>query len=666
MCGIVGVAVCRGFRPGLDAAGVSRLRDRMRHRGPDDAGVWDGGHVILGHRRLAVVDPSVAGHQPMTAGSHAIVYNGELYNDAVLRAELCREGATFRSSCDAETVLRALATWGDSALGAFRGMFALGWFDGRRLVLARDWLGIKPLYWWVGEVGCRTEVVFASEIGPILAHPGVRIEPDFAAISAYVTTIRTTLGERTLFAGVRTVRPGQVIEFDLSRADGSVGITRRSLGETGSCGVTTAGLQRHCGEVIDTQEECASGVPKGGRDSRPTGSEWIVRMPGDGREFGVAAGMIAAARVRAYVEESVRAHLRSDVSLCCLLSGGLDSSIIASIAHRACGGLRTFWAGAAEEDAATGDRAMARLMAARLGTDHVEVEVTEPQFLERWREMVEAMRAPLSTPNEVAINAVCRRMRGEGEVVTLSGEGADELFGGYEGPMRAAAAFEEALGRVRLPAEALVRRRALFQIESNAWVSPTGKGGVIREDVWRGIERDAAMLAEYESEFARVAGEREDDSPVQAHLRFYRRINLAGLLLRLDSASMLASIEGRTPYADVVVRDLAESLAMEEKFQGEGGGIARTKIVLREAFGADLPREIVERTKASFPLPFAAWMGGVGVGEWLRGSGFAREVFSEEAIEAAARSPGETWAMSWPMVNVALWGDGVWGSQALL
>jgi asparagine synthase (glutamine-hydrolysing) len=157
---------------------------------------------VLAHRRLAVIDPTPAGHQPMVAadGRTALVYNGELYNDAEIRAELERGGVVFRTACDTETVLAALERWGPGAMCRLRGMYALGYVDlrTRRLILARDPLGIKPLYYAIAQRGGGgSEVVFASEIPALLAHPGLSAQPDLVTVSSYLTTIRTTLGRRS-------------------------------------------------------------------------------------------------------------------------------------------------------------------------------------------------------------------------------------------------------------------------------------------------------------------------------------------------------------------------------------------------------------------------------------------------------------------------------------
>lgn len=569
------------------------------HRGPDGEGVLDLGAAVLGHRRLAVIDPTPTGAQPMRTedGRHTLVYNGELYNDAEVRAELAGSGVVFRGPSDAETVLRALARWGAEGLARLRGMYALALVDAheRTLLLARDPLGIKPLYFHrLGE-----ELVFASEPGAILTHPAARAEPDLAGISAYLTTIRTVLGSRTMFRGVSAVRPGEALLFDL----------------------TQPGLPSQSPEIA---------WPAPGASADPDG-------------------------IRDAVRESVRRHLRADVPVCCLLSGGLDSAILATLAA-ACGStLDTYCSGAraAEASPASDDFAFASVVAARLHTRHVEAPVTREMFRQRWPEMVRAMGVPMSTPNEVAINEVARRLRADGKVVALSGEGADELFGGYDVPLAAAAEFERTRGVMPWP-----RGRGEFQLRSNAWVSREEKAGLFQEHAWRGLERDAALVEWCEGEFARAAERVPKDAPLQAHLRYQRRVNLTGLLQRLDTATMLASVEGRTPLADACVCALAESLPMSLKFEA-GRGVEGTKIALRRAFGAELPPEVVARAKASFPLPFREWLSDqIGA---LGRSRLVSDLFSPAAVELVRTRPQEHWRVAWPLINVALWARRWWG-----
>lgn len=653
MCGIVGVATTRPHPVSVDDATLRRMRDRLAHRGPDGAGLWRCENFALAHRRLAVVDLSEAAHQPMIApgGRHAISYNGELYNDLELRRELAAEGVGFLSASDTETVLHALMRWGTGAIAKLRGMFALAYVDAdaQRLVLARDPLGIKPLYYAVVRVGggtdARDELVFASEIPAILAHPAVRARPDPITASAYLTTIRVTLGPRTLFAGVRTLLPGQTLEIDLSGEHAAL-------------------------KSFDSWGDSRAGAGAARSADGAAGPAWTPTR--------------ASHAVRACVRDSVRRHLRSDVPVCELLSGGIDSSIIARIAaeiageRRAAGGasdqpeslrdtitdreghVMTYCAGAASAigQAGSDDFAYARMMAEAIESRHTEVLVDRAMFASRWESLIRRTGVPLSTPNEVAINAVAARIRADGRVVALSGEGADELFAGYVAPMQGI--FEHTRGK----SESQWRREGgTHQLVSNAWMSPDVKREAITKEFRRLSEDDETLRATYEAEFERAS--LGVDDPAEAHLRFIRRINLSGLLLRLDSASMLESIEGRTPIADIEVARLADKLPMSLKFatSGDGtgagsAGMVRSKIALREAFEGDLPREIVERPKASFPLPFQSWV--VDRGSEIERSEWARGVFTPMLREMIRTDASKVWQLAWPSINLALWARRWW------
>jgi asparagine synthase (glutamine-hydrolysing) len=625
MCGIFGIAAAYGRTPSTDESTAIALRDELTHRGPDDAGLWMHENVVLTHRRLSVIDPGPRGRQPMlgdpdaAAGSDSeatssapplprlvLVYNGELYNDRELRRELRAMGVSFATQCDTETVLKALQAWGVDALAKLRGMFALACWDTRakRLLLARDPLGVKPLYY----AADAHEVVFASEPGPIVRTPRLSPKPNAAMISAYLTTIRTVIGPSTLFEGVHAVQPGEVI---LAHCDGP------------EVRVESASFWRFPAEITEPiSEEVAD--------------QWT----------------------RGAVTDSVVRHLRSDVPTCALLSGGLDSTITTAIARNHVDALRTYAAGAPSEgdDATPGDLEFAREVAAALGTAHAEAHVSRELFAARWPELIQRLGVPLSTPNEVAIHAVAERLRADGCVVTISGEGADELFAGYEGPMAAAARY---LQRRAAGEEADVSPAA-FELRANAWVTPEAKPAVIAQDVWQSIGQDEALREVYAQQFAAAADEAGGPT-LAAHLRFHRRINLTGLLQRLDTATMQASVEGRTPLADAWIAKLAEALPMEHKFgmgAADDGSDAQTKLTLRRAFAGVVPESVRTRRKASFPLPFQGWM--EDLAPRLRTSRLARAMFTEAAIKTVAQQPGQAWSLAWPMINVAIWGDRWW------
>ncbi|MCA9297851.1 MAG: hypothetical protein KDA28_02225, partial [Phycisphaerales bacterium] len=426
-----------------------------------------------------------------------------------------------------------------------------------------------PLYCAIGS----DTVAFASEIPPLF-DLGVEAKPDVRGVSTYLTTIRTVVGARTMYEGVRALRPGERLTIDLR----------------GSRPVVTSRVQSlapsSCGSTVEV------------------------------------------------VEDAIERHLRSDVPLCCLLSGGLDSSIIVRETTRRVDGVRTFCAGAISE---TGDDDFehARLVAGALGTTHTECVVSRETFLREVPEMIGSLGVPLSTPNEVAIRAVARTLRDAGAVVALSGEGADEVFGGYDAPLAMAAAH--VAGGNADP--------GCFQLVANAWMSPADKPRFLDERFWSAVEHDESLVTSYRE----IWKGHERNEGLADHLRFQRAVNLSGLLQRLDTATMLASVEGRTPFADLVVVAHAESLPMSSRYDG-----SRTKIALRDGWRSSLPERVVERPKASFPLPFQGWLHGFASD--LRSSSFLRSVVRPEVVDAVAADPASNWNLAWPMVNLALWG----------
>ena len=345
MCGLLGWIGPPGARAEERRTSFERALARLDHRGPDGRGVHVEGAALLGHTRLAVRDPGAPGAaQPMVSscGRWVLVYNGELYEDAALRAALGPEveaatgGAGFETRCDAETLLWLLSLRGIGALDRLRGMYALALLDVRDgvLWLARDPLGIKPLVHTVTSEGA---FAFASEPAALLELDGVTAAPDLEMVSAYLATSRRSLFGRTLFSGVHSVRPGEVVRVELE-------------------------APWRGGQVVADAGRFAA----------------QVEHAEDARDH-----------ARALLEESVRAHLVSDRPLCALLSGGLDSAIVTQLAaaSRGAEGLATWCAAGHEDGADIGpDPAAARLVAARVGTSHEAVPVDRGTFVRQWRE----------------------------------------------------------------------------------------------------------------------------------------------------------------------------------------------------------------------------------------------------------------------------------------
>lgn len=605
---------------------AARMRDALSRRGPDGAGDWFAPWGYVGHRRLAILDTTDAGEQPMVSadGRWVLAYNGELYNDLELRRELALLGDSFRSRSDAETLLMALRRWGGGAITRLRGMYAFAFIDTWRKVvlLGRDPLGVKPLLLWCGPVPGGLELAFASEYPALFAHPHVPRRPNLRSISAYLSTIRTHAGADTLFEGVLTLRPGEWVEIDASSASPHV-------------------------DTRDWWKETAD-------------------SPVPGADAGPGLDPVAATRER--IIDSVHRHLRSDVPVAALLSGGLDSSIVCALARREVPSLHTFCVGSREgSEAEAPDFAAARLVAEALGTQHEEVELTRQGFTERWPQMVRELGRPLSTPNEVAIACVAQVMRERGFPVALSGEGADELFGGYHESLDALAASNQP-------------DRGAAALDAACWMNLPAKQTLLNERVFQALDGDAHLYDFYRREYAqvrdRLAGDEAGSSmsDLAAQLALQRRINLAGLLDRLDGAMMLAGVEGRTPFADQDVARFAERLPMDEKYVPPAGWrgsprgqvstlaaappVSRTKLCLRLAFAGVVPPEILARPKASFPVPFQRWSSDLA--PRLTSSPLVRELFRPAAIAHVASRPAELWNFAWPMLNIALWGDLWW------
>ncbi|MEL6311018.1 MAG: asparagine synthase (glutamine-hydrolyzing) [Planctomycetota bacterium] len=579
MCGIVGVI----GNPLPTRKAIERMRDAMSHRGPDDAGLWVGPGVSLGHRRLSVIDPGPSGHQPMVSadGRFVLAYNGELYNDD----ELCRRlSSPPDSRCDTATLLAWLAEGRDRA--DLRGMYAFALVDthDRTLTLARDPLGVKPLFWT--RLGGR--VAFASEIQALFQHPDLSPLPDPLGVSMYLSSVRTVMGSQTMFAGVHAIEPGQSLIFQLDDTD-------RPPRE----------------ERVDPQQ----------MDHEPDFEElrWIVN-------------------------DSITAHLRTDVELCAMLSGGLDSTIIVQAAHESLSSLRTYCAGIHADE---GDPAHAMAVAEQLGIQHYTSLLDEQTFCSLWLDGIARTGSPLATPNETAIRLIARSLRNDGNTVTLSGEGADELFAGYEGPLKAARGGTQPTG-------------GRHELEANAWIPSDIKPTLLVGDFGREASDASPLVALFESAFERAVEQCGEDG-LAAHLCFQRLVNLPMLLHRLDAATMLESVEGRTPFADMRMAAAAASIPVSRLFDEGGSSPAqRTKLALREAFRGQVPTSVMNRTKASFPLPFERWM--QSVARFVRRSDAGASIVQPALVAAIAEAPERHWHLAWPVFNIVLWAERWWGN----
>src|SRR4051812_17314991 len=389
MCGIAGI-VATDHLDHEALARVTRMRDVITHRGPDEAGLHLDAAAALAHRRLSIVDLST-GQQPLSNedGSIWVIFNGEIYNHAEVRAELQAHGHCYRTKSDTETIVHAYEQWGDECVHRFRGMFAFAIWDAprKRLLLVRDRLGIKPLYW------ARTggTLLFGSEIKAILASDLIEPQPNYAVLPEVLST-RYTSGSDTLFKGVYKLLPGHLLVF-----------------ERGTIGTR---------QYWDLPRRSAESVALPDRSASPSGERNVV------------------ARFRELLEESVRLRLMSDVPLGMFLSGGIDSSAIAALMARAIDRpLQTF--SVAFKDRAYNELGYAREVAQAIGAVAHETVIDDGDFFGALPKLIWHEDEPIAHPSSVPLYFVSALAR-QHVTVVLTGEGSDELLAGYGKYPRAA------------------------------------------------------------------------------------------------------------------------------------------------------------------------------------------------------------------------------------
>lgn len=563
MCGIAGSV---GPPTGQSSASVDAQLRCLDHRGPDSSGVYARPRALVGQTRLAVID-LVTGDPPITDedGDVGVALNGEIYNFAALREQLRAAGHTLATRCDTEVVAHLAEDLDPVALaGALDGMFAFAVWDDRtgRLTLGRDRLGKKPLYYWVGG----GSLVFGSEIKAVLAHPLVPAELDPAAIPAYLA-FGYVPTPRTFYAGIRSVPPGHVLTF----APGA----RPELHEYWAPRAGGAGG----GEALD--------------------------LPMD----------VAAKEVRARLTEAVGRRLVADVPLGAFLSGGVDSSAVVGImSELASGPVRTFTIGF-EDDDGFDERPYARMVAERFGTDHTEF-VVKPDAVDLVERLVWHHDQPFGDSSAVPTYLLSELTRGH-VTVALSGDGGDELFGGYE---RFAAALlldrgrrlppllrrSVANGSARLPTGLLGGRGASarrFLAQADAEVVEAFRSWVgFVPDSWRDRltgSADGWAVEDYRRIWKGTDGSDLLDRLLLLTMRTYL---LDDLLPKADRMSMAHALEVRSPFLDHHLAEFALRLPRATRIRGMAG-----KLVLKEAVADLLPPAVVGRRKRGFGVPLDRW-----------------------------------------------------------
>jgi asparagine synthase (glutamine-hydrolysing) len=624
MCGICGIAIPERLDREVDAGTLVRMRDSLIHRGPDDGGLHIDGGVGLGHRRLSIVDLA-GGHQPMTNedGSVWITYNGEVYNHRDLRPSLEDRGHVYKTNCDTETIIHLYEEKGPRAVNELRGMFTFAIWDKakRRLVLARDRLGIKPLYYTLSDDGV---ICFASEIKALIEARAVRAELNYDALADYAAN-RSTSGEETLFRGVKRLLPGHTLVWTEGRIE------------------------------IERYWDLSFAKPAGALSDDQYVDEFSELF-----------------------RESVRLRLMADVPLGMFLSGGIDSSaIVAAMSEMVTEPIKTF--SVAFEEREANELEYARMAARAFGTDHHEIIVSPQQFFDALPSLVYQEDEPIAFTSSIPLYFVSK-LASEHVKVVLTGEGADELLAGY-GKYRKTV-FNLALGRRYHGVVPASMRRAVERAILNLNGSSRIRQKLSRtflclspeiEDIYFdnfSVFSRAMQQRLFTAEARDRMNERDPyrtllelieqsdsrellDQLLAADLKTY----LQELLMKQDQMSMAASIESRVPFLDHKLVEFSARLPVNMKLHG-----LTTKYILRKSMAGRLPKAILTRPKMGFPVPIGSWLRGQFshvVDEYVLNSrALERNIFNPGFVRelVARHRAGENHSERlWALINFEIW-----------
>jgi asparagine synthase (glutamine-hydrolysing) len=613
VCGVYGAVAAESndFRRDV----VARMSAALIHRGPDGDGVAADGRALLGCRRLAIMDVA-GGAQPLSdeSGRIVAVCNGEIYNHAGLRSRLEASGHHFRTRSDAEVIPHLYEAHGLDFVHELEGMFAIALWDGRadRLILARDRMGEKPLYYAATPHG----FLFASEPKALLASGCVERQPDWDGLSVYLATGYVP-APRSAFRDIAKLPPGGRLVVE--------------------------------GETVHVDRWW---------DVAP-----LVSTPP------LSLGLEAAAQaVRSHLTSAVDAALMTDVPLGVFLSGGLDSSAIAALAHaRSDGALATFTLGFDVDGFDEGEHAA--LVARRLGTRHEKLVITADLFAEGLRDLAPLVDEPLADPALVPTYLLARFARTQVKTV-LVGEGGDELFAGYPTYLggalagrwrRLPASIRRALTRAA-PALGMSRANTTLRYLARRFLEEAELPPAARHRAWTGCFAPARLAALTTPDGPLRVPPPATEVPARTELDALLGFDLVGylpddLLAKLDRGCMAASLEGRAPFMDRALVELACRLPIELKMRG-----VATKRVLRRAVADLVPAPIRRRTKRGLTVPLATWL----AGPLQR---FARDVldrldprlFRREAVHAllgdhVARRRDNRREL-WALIMLQLWRD---------
>lgn len=626
MCGIAGIVQFKGDAP-VDAAVLRRMCDVMAHRGPDDDGFYLQGRVGLGMRRLSIIDLTT-GHQPISNedGTLWIVFNGEIYNHAQLREQLQARGHQYRTHSDTETIVHLYEEYGRDCVQHLRGMFAFAIWDTRtrRLFVARDRLGIKPLYYRLTS----DNFVFGSEIKVVLAYPDVRREFHRAGLPEYLA-FGYLSGEETFYRGIRKLMPGHTLELEEGKEPKIAPYWDLTLNQS---------------------------------DSSHSESYYIQTY-------------------REMLEQAVNSHLMSDVPLGVFLSGGVDSSAVAALMTKIRQApVETFSVGYAEH--AYSELPYARIVAKHLNSVHHEVLLTREGFFDSLPKLIWHEDEPITWPSSVSLYIVAQLARQRVKVV-LTGEGSDETLGGYSRyafTLKNAAMDRYYRGLVpdalRRGIRQFIAESSLLHATTRRKLSHTFLG--LDGNSWASFYFDNFFSAFNEHDQSALlnpdlAAELTPGSAYRDVMDYWERSSgdllgrllytdiktyLVELLMKQDNMSMAASIESRVPFLDHVLVEFATNIPRRFQLKGLSG-----KHVLKKAVEDLLPHSILYRPKLGFPTPWSGWLAGPQLDTiqamLLEPRSLERGLFQRAAVERLFQEHRANYRdhydRIWRLLNLELW-----------
>jgi asparagine synthase (glutamine-hydrolysing) len=634
MCGICGVWEYGARRGNVERALVEHMRDEMLHRGPDYAGelIFDEGRGGFGFRRLSIIDLSEAGHQPMRGCTDRvwIVFNGEIYNHAKLREELDKRGHVYASRTDTETILHLYEERGLDFVNEIEGDYAIALWDADRqqLLLARDRLGVKPLYFYHKN----GRFIFASEIKAILQHPEVTPEVDEDSLYHYLTFL-TTPAPQTLFRDIQKLPAGHVLTI---KRDGTINIQQY----------------------------------------------WDALPP---EQINVRSDKEHKVEILRLLRESVRKRMMSDVPFGVFLSGGVDSSAnVALMAEQMSTPVQTFTVGFRDAEYLN-ELDSARRISRDFGTNHHEVIISEKEMQAFLPNLVFHQDEPIADPVCVPLYYVSKLARDSGTIVVQVGEGSDEIFSGYQSYVRHLRIYErfwrhaERTPRVVRRAASALARPALEAIGRNrAAIELTRRLGAAQPLFWGGVvvydetfkprvlsERMRARM-DGRSSLEVVSSYLDHVEQERPHSDFLSRMTYLELklrlpellLMRVDKITMATSVEARVPFLDHKLVEYAMGLPRKLKVEGTSG-----KHILKRALEDILPHDLLYSRKRGFGAPVREWFRN-GLAPWfdsqlmdstMRRRDFLDYKFVESLLDEHRRGARDWGFHLWALLNLSLW-----------